>query len=124
MATLRGLTVDVGGAIHLAPFDRVDPQIRVSSGYRIFAESPAGNAPTTLTHGIEIGKVEVGLDVRASENIAVAPVIGIDLNVFPWLTGGALAAQPPSGRGVSTFVFAGVEGRFDIGGVRVERPAP
>jgi hypothetical protein len=125
VSTLRGMTADFGGTLHLAPFERLDPYVNLSSGYRLFAESPAGNAPATLTHGIEIGKVKVGLDVRASESVAVSPVLGIDLDLFPWITGGAPAAmQAPSSRGVSTFIFAGVEGRFDVGGQRVDRPAP
>jgi hypothetical protein len=122
--TLRGANVDVRGTIHLAPYDRVDPYISLGAGYRLFAESPGGDAPTTLTHGIELGKIEVGLDLRASESVAVSPVLGVDLNVFPWRTGGGPATAAPNPRSPSAFLFAGVEGRWDVGGARVNRPVP
>jgi hypothetical protein len=122
-STLRGVTADVRGAYHVSPYNRVDPYVALGAGYRLFAESPAGNAPTTLTHGIELGKVEVGLDVRTGESVAISPVLGVDLDLFRWRGGGAVAA--PLGNGtLGTFVFAGVQGRFDVGGTRESRPAP
>jgi len=123
-ATLRGMTADFQGTYHFRPYDRLDPYVAFGAGYRLFAESPAGNAPATLTHGIELGRVQVGLDVRPSESVAVSPVIGVDLNLFPWRSGGGPAAAQPTTTSPSAFVFAGVEGRFDVGGGRVNRPAP
>jgi hypothetical protein len=123
-STLRGMTADFRGTYHTRPYDRLDPFVAFGAGYRLFVESPAGNANATLTHGIELGKVEVGLDVRPSESVAVSPVLGVDLNLFPWRSGGGPGAAQPTARGPSAFIFAGVEGRFDVGGARVNRPAP
>jgi hypothetical protein len=122
-STLRGATADLHGTYHLAPYNRLDPHVTVGAGYRLFAESPAGDAPTTLTHSLELGKVAVGLDVRSSESIAISPVVGADLNLFILRAGGAGPASPGN-QSVSAFVFAGVEGRFDVGGTRVNEPAP
>jgi outer membrane protein W len=123
-ATLRGVTSEVRGAYHLAPYRRFDPYVSLGAGYRLFVDSPAGNAPSTLWHGLEVGKAEVGLDVRASEGVAISPVLGVDLNLFPWRAGGGPWTAPPSPSGLNTFVFAGIQGRFDVGGTRESRPAP
>jgi outer membrane protein W len=124
-ATLRGATVDVHGTYHLSPYSRLDPYVNLGSGYRLFAESPAGNAPTTLTHSLELGKIAVGLDVRSTESVAISPVVGLDLNLFILRAGGAPAPAAATGnQSVSAFVFAGVEGRFDLGGARLNKPAP
>lgn len=121
--TVRGATGDVHGTYHLSPYSRLDPYVNLGSGYRLFAESPAGDAPTTLTHSVELGKLAVGLDVRSSESVAISPVVGLDLNLFILRAGGAPA--PSTGnQSVSAFLFAGVEGRFDLGGERLNKPAP
>jgi hypothetical protein len=122
--TLRGVTADVRGAYHLAPYRRLDPYISLGTGYRLFAESPTGGGPATLTHGLELGKVEVGLDLRPSSSVAVSPVVGVDVNMFMWRASGGAEMAPPPSRGLNTFVFAGVQGRFDVGGTRESNPAP
>jgi len=123
-ATLRGATAGIHGTYHFMPYDRLDPHLSIGAGYRLFAESPEVSGPTTLTHGVELGKVEVGLDVRPSENVAISPVVGVDVDLFRWRAGGPAASALPSNGAVSTFVFAGVKGRFDLGGARESKPAP
>ena len=72
---------------------------------------------------VELGKIAVGLDVRSSESVAISPVVGLDLNLFILRANGAPA--PSTGnQSVSAFLFAGVEGRFDLGGDRLNKPAP
>jgi len=122
VGSVRGVTAGVEGSYHLQPYSRVDPFVTLGTGYRALVESPPGNAPTAVTHGIELGRIEVGLDVRPSESVAIAPVIGADLNMFMWRTGGGAEAAPLTGRGINTFVFAGLRGRFDVGGGREARP--
>jgi hypothetical protein len=120
---VRGATVGVQGTYHGAPFDRLDPFITLGTGYRIITEKPAGELPTTVTHGFEIAKVQVGLDLRPGESVAIAPVIGADLNMFMWQSGGGVETARLTDRGINTFVYAGVQGRFDVGGTREPRPA-
>jgi hypothetical protein len=119
-ATLRGVTAGVRSAYHMSPYHRLDPYLSLGAGYRLLAESPAGNTPATLWHGLELGKVEVGLDLRPSDSVAISPMIGVDVNLFPWRAGPQIAS-PTSG--LSTFVFAGLQGRFDVGGTRENGPA-
>ena len=121
-ASLRGAIADVRGTYHMAPYARVDPYLTFGAGYRLLAESPADNTPTTLLHGLEIGKVELGLDVRGSESVAISPVIGADVNLFMVRAGGGSQAASLNNKSVNTFLFAGVKGRFDVGGARVSRP--
>lgn len=120
--TTRGAAAGVEGTFHLAPYDRVDPYVSVGAGYRMLWERPEGDAPSTLTHGFELGKVQVGLDLRASEGVAISPVIGADVNMFMWRAGEGAEPTALSRRGLSTFVFAGLEGRFDLGGARELKP--
>jgi hypothetical protein len=120
---LRGGTADIHGTYHLLPYSRVDPVVTLGAGYRLFAESPAGNAPTTLTHGLELGKVEVGLDVRPTSSVAISPTIGVDVNLLLLRAGSAPEVASLRGGVVNTFVFAGVKGRFDVGGTRESQPA-
>ncbi|MFT3765264.1 MAG: outer membrane beta-barrel protein [Minicystis sp.] len=117
-ATVRGVSGGIEGTYHVSPYNRVDPHVTVGTGYRVLMESPPTNAPTTLTHGFELAKVEVGLDVRPSESIAISPVLGADLNMFMWRSGGGAETAALTSRGINTFVFAGIKGRFDIGGAR------
>jgi hypothetical protein len=75
-----------------------------------------------LTNGFEFAKVVAGLDLRFTQDVAVAPVVGADANVFLWQSGvNQTAINNPR---VSTFVFAGVRGRFDVAGVRRDAAAP
>ena len=121
--TVRGTSAGVQGTYHTAPYSRLDPYVTFGTGYRALMETPRGNAPTTVTHGFELARVELGLDVRASESVSISPVLGADLNMFMWRTGGGAETAQLTDRGVSTFVFAGVKGRFDFGGTREAKPA-
>jgi len=64
---------------------------------------------------MEIAKLQVGLDYRIAQAVAISPVVGADLSTF-------FTQQTPESNGwtnisspqVNTFFFAGVMGRFDI----------
>ena len=118
---VRGGSVDLQGTFHAAPYDRADPWITLGAGYRGISQIPGGSAPTITTHGFELGKLQLGLDLRASESVAVSPTIGAGIDMFVWEnTAGAETARLRD-RGVSGFVFAGLAGRFDLGGARANK---
>jgi hypothetical protein len=123
-ATLQGMTAGIHATYHATPYSRVDPHLTFGAGWRLLAESPVGPGPTTFDGGIELGKIEVGIDLRPAESFAVSPVLGADLNLFAWRLGGGEMAAPPLGTSLNAFVFAGVQARFDLGGAREERPLP
>ncbi|MDC0677861.1 hypothetical protein [Sorangium atrum] len=120
-ADVRGVTLGAEASFHLAPFERVDPVISLGSGYRaLWTAAPPGVRGGTVTHGIELGRLQAVIDVRMSESVALGPTIGGGLNLFLWenAEGSSLGWEVPGGR-VNSFVFAGLEGRFDLGGQRV-----
>lgn len=63
-----------------------------------------------MRHGFELASAKVGYDVRLTEDFAFAPIVGADLNLFLWE--GPAATGSAEG---ATFVYAGVQGRFDFG---------
>ena len=66
-------------------------------------------------HGLELAKLQLGVDYRLAQAIAISPMIGADLSMF-------LTESSPASRSfsnitdpkVNTFVFGGLMGRFDI----------
>ncbi|WP_437275463.1 hypothetical protein WME90_30000 [Sorangium sp. So ce375] len=121
VADVRGVTLGAEASFHLAPFERVDPVISLGSGYRaLWTAAPPGVRGDTVTHGIELGRLQAVIDVRMSESVALGPTIGGGLNLFLWENPeGSIRGWEVPGRRVNSFVFAGLEGRFDLGGQRV-----
>ncbi|MDB4937109.1 MAG: hypothetical protein JWP87_4081 [Labilithrix sp.] len=119
----RGGTATLAAQYHIAPTTRLDPWLELGSGYRLLAQlapTTGGNATTDIVynHGFQLGRARAGIDLRLSQDIAIAPVIGADATMFVWQdVGGAnTAIASPA---MSTFVFAGVQGRVDVGGTNV-----
>ncbi len=117
----RGFDVNVGGTYHFEPLLRGDPWVRFATGYRfLYENNPTSDtlASTVLRHGFEPIAAKIGYDVRVSEDVALAPVVGADLSVFTWETGSNINGHTQTPSHVATFIYAGVQGRFDIGGER------
>jgi hypothetical protein len=72
---------------------------------------------SVLRHGFEPIAAKVGFDVRVARSVAFAPVVGADLNVFIWEGPANGVSREMSSDQVATFLFIGLEGRFDVGGV-------
>jgi hypothetical protein len=108
----RGMTGNLAGTYHFSPYTRTDPWLSLATGYRMFWERNAGAAPNVLTHGFQLAKLSAGLDFRVDKDIALAPMIGADVNMFLWqdVTGNVALADPR----VNTFVYAGLQARFDM----------
>ena len=115
---VRGGTAGIEATFHIAPFERADPWLSLGTGYRMLWEVPSDNAPSTLTHGFEAGRLAIGVDLRPSDSVAISPMIGADLDVFAWRSQPGTEMTAVSEPTVSTFVFAGLRGRFDLGGAR------
>jgi len=117
-ADIRGVAMGAQGTYHFRPYRMVDPYLTFGSGYRMLFTAPK-NGPNDMIHGVELAKTLIGLDFRVSPSVAIGPLAGADLNLFLWdnpqgATGNVrLEARP------STFLFAGLGGRFDVGGDRV-----
>jgi hypothetical protein len=111
----RGLASNVGFTYHALPQLRGDPWLRLGTGYRLLWQVNPPGAPTRVVHGLELAKATVGYDVRVTEDVALAPAVGADLNLFLWQDQNGLNTALSSAQ-VGMFVFAGLQGRFDVGG--------
>ena len=116
---VRGETAGLGATYHLAPYNVYDPFFSFGTGYRMLWETHV-SAPDVMRHGFEFGKFVAGVDLKATPDIALGPVVGADLTYlsFERVAGpnGSVAAGTISGGGISTFLFVGMQGKFDIGG--------
>jgi hypothetical protein len=114
-AAARGAAGNVGVTFHAAPERQGDPWLRIATGYRgLWSVHPPG-MPTTLLNGFEIAKAQIGYDVRVSPGFAIAPTAGIDVDLFAWQEQAGVNSRLTSSQ-IGSFVFAGLNGRFDVGG--------
>ena len=118
----RGGVAGINGTFHMNPFQRLDPWVRVGTGYRMLWVTGNPNAVDTLWHGFQLAKVDLGLDLRTNEDVAIGPLVGIDVSHFYWRNpSGAGGDEEIVGKRFVPFVYAGLEGRFDLGGTRERR---
>ena len=113
-ASLYSATAGVQVDWHFLPAAHEwDPWVSMGTGWRgYWIHADQGD---TAMHGMELAKLQVGVDYRIARTISVSPVIGADLSMFftestPQSNGFANLSSP----NVNTFVFGGVIGRFDI----------
>jgi hypothetical protein len=121
-ASARGAAFDVNVQFHFDPYRRIDPWLKLGTGYRMLWQAPAQGA-NTLWHGLDLFKVQLGVDFRSAPGVALGPMIGADLNMFLWTRADGGASSALADPRLNTFVYAGFQGRFDAGGRRVLDPA-
>lgn len=113
-----GATGGVQAAWHFRPATSVDPFVNLGTGWRGLWLSPSSGKTTSL-QGFELARLQLGVDYRVSEDIAIAPVIGGSLNMFVSedspMTQDYTEIQTKK---VNFTGFAGLAGRFDLGGKR------
>ena len=117
-AQLRSATAGVDATYHANPFQRLDPFLSIGAGYRMLWDRPTAASAATFTHGFELARAAIGVDVRVNKDIAIAPTIGGDVNMFLWRSTAGLPTQTITSPKVNAYLFAGVSGRFDLGGNR------
>jgi hypothetical protein len=79
----------------------------------------ADSGKTTSLQGLELARLQIGADYRITKDIAIAPVIGGSLSMF-------VSQDSPmtedytelDDKQVNFTAFAGLAGRFDLGGKR------
>jgi hypothetical protein len=90
-----------------------DPWVSLGTGWRGYWLNDSQG--TTSLQGWQLARLRVGVDFRVDKAVAIAPVIGADLTTFftestPASNGSSNIHSP----NVNTFLFAGIQGRFDI----------
>lgn len=115
---IYGTSAGVQAAWHFRPATSVDPFVNLGTGWRGLWLNPSTGKTTSL-QGFELARLQVGVDYRVSEDIAIAPVIGGSLNMFVSedspMTQDYTEIQTKK---VNFTGFAGLAGRFDLGGKR------
>jgi hypothetical protein len=109
----RGFVTDLGLTYHMRPSASADPWIRLGAGYRLFGNN--ATTPKILVHGVELTRLTLGYDFRVDSNLAFAPILAADLDLFSWRYAFSdhllhQFAQPQ----VGAFVFAGLQVRFEV----------
>lgn len=121
-AQLRSATASLDATYHANPYQRLDPFLSLGTGYRLLWDRPSNGDADTFTHGFQLARAAVGIDVRVSKDIAIAPTIGGDVNMFLWRNAQGQSTQMIQNPKVNAYLFAGVSGRFDLGGRRQGPP--
>lgn len=111
-------TAGIQAVGHFRPDTSIDPWVSLGTGWKGLWLDPQ-NGKTTSLQGLELARLQLGVDYRVSKDVAIAPVIGGSLGLF-------ISQDSPmttdlteiSDKKVNFTGFAGLAGRFDIGGSR------
>lgn len=96
---------------HFKPTASVDPWISLGTGVKVLGIEDGDN-DRALT-GLELAKVQVGVDYRFSKSFAIAPVIGASASVFNHQYDDNDDAMRIRDREIHWTFSAGLLGRFD-----------
>lgn len=110
-----GATAGVQAAWHFRPDRSIDPWVKLGTGWQGLWLSPDSGKNTSL-QGLELARLQVGLDYRITPEVAIAPVVGGSLGMF-------LSEDSPmtteyseiQDKKVNFTGFAGLAGTFDVG---------
>jgi hypothetical protein len=113
-----GATAGLQAAWHFRPDASIDPWVSLGTGWKGLWLNPQSGKVTSL-QGFELARLQIGADYRVSKDIAIAPVIGGSLSMFvsedsPMTTDYTEIKD----KKVNFTGFAGLSGRFDLGGAR------
>jgi hypothetical protein len=111
-----GATAGVQAVWHTSEARSVDPWVSVGAGWRGLWIDRIGARGASM-QGIEPLRLQLGIDYRVSPRFAVAPVISASLSMFVVEN----AVMPDDftlvqDKRLNLYGFAGVLGRFDLGG--------
>jgi hypothetical protein len=112
-------TAGVQANYHFLPLQQFDPWVGLGAGWRgHWVSQPTG---TDSRHGLDVARLQVGVDYRVNPVLSIAPYIGASATIF--LTQ-QLAQQASFSNihdpNVNFFLVGGFIGRFDVLGSRVE----
>jgi hypothetical protein len=113
-----GATAGLQGVLHLRPERSVDPWVSLGAGWKGLWLDPSSGKTTSL-QGLELARLQLGVDYRVSKDVAIAPVIGGSLSMFISQDSAMTNDLTEiTDKKVNFTGFAGLSGRFDIGGSR------
>jgi hypothetical protein len=113
-----GATAGLQGVVHFRPDTSIDPWVSLGTGWKGLWLDPSSGKTTSL-QGLELARLQLGVDYRVSKDVAIAPVIGGSLSMFLSQDSAMTTDLTEiNDKKVNITGFAGLAGRFDIGGSR------
>jgi outer membrane protein W len=114
-ADIWSATAGVQGNVHFLPDNEWDPWLGLGTGWRgHWVKNASG---TDSRHGWDIARLQVGVDYRVSPEFAMAPYVGAGLTTFfTQQLAGQQSFSNVHSPDVNLWVFAGLQGRFDLFG--------
>jgi len=117
-ADVLGASAGIQAAAHLRPDRSVDPWISLGAGWKgLWLNADQGK--NTSLQGLDLARIQLGVDYRVTKDAAISPVIGGSLGLFVSqdspMTDGYTEINDKK---VNFTGFAGLAGRFDLGGQR------
>ena len=111
-----GATAGLQAVFHSTTNRSVDPWLSVGAGWRGLWLDRVGARPSSM-QGIELLRLQFGIDYRFTAKLAVAPVIAVSLSMF-LVENAAMPDDLTSveDKQLNLYGFAGFLGRFDLGG--------
>jgi hypothetical protein len=103
----------IQGQLHLRPLAKLDPWVGLGFGWRgLWLDHGSG---THVLQGLDLARLQVGVDYRLSRRVSLAPTVGLALTeLLSEKRPGATGFMDIEDREIGTFVFAGLSGRFDV----------
>jgi hypothetical protein len=109
-------TAGVQAVWHSRESRSLDPWISVGIGWRGLWLAPK-DAMASSVHGVELVRLQVGIDYRIAPWLAISPVVGASASLLLFedgATGSELTAVHDNR--LNLYGFTGILGRFDLGG--------
>jgi hypothetical protein len=104
----------IQGAYFIAPYSTINPWVGLGTGVRSYALHRP-NTDTSVAYGWDIVRASVGVEYRVTPWTRMGPMFGATITTFS-ARGDVNEPEKIQDREPSTFVFAGMQGRFDFGG--------
>lgn len=101
---------------HFRPRTTIDPWVGVGGGVAaILVEEDDGHS---LAIGVELARVQAGIDFRVSEDFSLGPVVGASAQLFGAQRTPMQDFSEIDDKGIQWTFSAGVGGRFNAFGTR------
>jgi hypothetical protein len=113
-----GASAGVQATWHFRPEHSIDPWLSLGTGWKGLWLNPASGKVTSL-QGLDLARLQLGVDYRVSKDLAIAPVVGGTLSLF-LAEDSAMTTDLSEihDKKVNVTGFVGLAGRFDLGGTR------
>ena len=109
-------TAGIQAVWHARPARSIDPWLSAGTGWRGLWLTPKDAAASSV-HGLELVRLQLGVDYRITKAVSITPVVGASASMFL-----VEDVAMPSGftalhdHRLNLYGFTGLLGRFDLGG--------